>query len=496
MMKANHFLTSIVVLVLTGTALAQTPTQYPAPAQPLNKKDKPFEYKPLDAAFWFEVEEGIKDPNNLYVIKVADQKLKKTGTDSLEGAEAQLALGKALVRHGLSFAGTKLFSDIIKTKQGTQASWLSLIEIQEIAKKNPVDEDAVYGELVYDIDYDSPPKEVADFVGYLNGMYNKLNGYTAWSEKEFKKVTSGSYWDYKLKYLAALEDVKREKIDSAVEKFLALANDELTPKDIKTDSQHQYARLVFEKGDYLKAYKTFKQVELDPRERGLILLERAWSKYYLKDYSKALGLLTALEAPAFDPSRSPEAYLLKMLIYKELCYYDAAFEVMKEFKQRFSASMDAIRKRKDLRKDKMLVNMAVIDRRVSYWVNYLNLLKEERTRLKEFQNLAINNQLKREYDLKISEVYSRLNLILADRIRFVANDLLESHEQISFLDYQTRVDSLRVSRPQDEVDFKPEKISLTKFDKIYWLFKGEYWIDEIEDLKVLVESQCNKANVK
>ncbi len=82
--------------------------------------------------------------------------------------------------------------------------------------------------------------------------------------------------------------------------------------------------------------------------------------------------------------------------------------------------------------------------------------------------------------------------MLKDKIRVVANDLLDWQEQISFLDYQTRIDSLRVTRPDDEVDFKSEVISLTKFDKVYWLFKGEFWIDELESLKVFVENQCTK----
>ena len=474
-------------------AQAQAPMSlYPDPAPPINQKEKPFEYRPLDKTFWFEVEEGIKDPNNLYVIRLADQRMKKLGKESLVGTEAEAALGQGLARHGLTFAATSLFSEIVKTKQGTQAAWLALIELQEIAKKNPVDDDGVYGELVFDIDYDTPPKEVLDFVAYQNGMFNRLKGYTEWSEQDLKKVSVGSYWEYKLRYLSALDDVKKDHIDSAIEKFSSLGNNELTPKDIRTDSNHQFARLVFEKGDYQQAYKVFKQVELNPRERGLILLERAWAKYYLKDYGKALGLLTALEAPVFDPSRSPEAYILKMLIYKELCYYDAAFEVLNEFKGKFSKSVDAIKKRRDLKKDQMLINMSVIDRRIGYWVNYLNLLKEERTNFKAFSSLSVYAGIRREYDLKISEVKNRLDLMLKDKIRESANDLLDWQEQISFLDYQTRVDSLRVTRPAGEVEVKAETIPLTKFDKVYWLFKGEYWIDELESLKVFVESQCNK----
>lgn len=489
--RENKQLGIVIGIVISAQFLmGQVTPQEPAP--PLNQKEKPFEYRPIDPTYWFEVQEGLKDPNNTYVIKLSDQIAKRSKKDSLVGAEASVALAQGLLRDGFTFAATWVLSDIIKNRQGTQVSYLALLELERIVKLHPVDPDQVYGELIFDLDYDSPPKEVNDFVSYWNGFYNEQKGLKKWSDQDYKKVSLGSYWDFKLKYKAALEDLQAGRLDSSIERFASLSNNDLVPKDIKTDSAHQYARLVFEKGDYEQAYKVLRTVELNPRERGLILLERAWSKYYLKDYAKSLGLLTALEAPIFDPSRSPEAYILKMLIYKELCYYDAAFEVLQEFKKRFSQSIDAIKKRKDLRKDQMLVNLAVIDRRIGDWVNYLNMLKDERSRLNEVNFLSDLAQIRRQYDLKIFEVNRRLDLLLLGKIRTVANELLEWQEQISFLDYQTRVDSLRVTRPPDEVEFKAEVIPLTKFDKIYWTFTGEFWIDELESLKVFVESQCQK----
>lgn len=466
------------------------------PQAGLRRADLPFTYRPVNRVFWTEFTELFEDKKYSEIISFADERLPKVNPDSLEQSEVQIALSEALIASNLSFAGTYLLSEIITSKQGTQAAYRSLMSIEKIMTTLPADEEGVVRELILDIDYTSPPKELAGFIAFHNGMFNRYNGFSNFTSANFKALPEGSYWDYKMRYTNSLEEVRRGRIDEATNLFKALIDDELTPVDIKRDSSHQYARLVFESGKFDEHYNILRNIELDPRERGLILLERAWSKYYLGDYGKALGLLTALEAPAFDPSRSPEAYILKMVIYKELCYYDAAFEVLEEFKNKFSTSITAIKNRQDLRKDQMLVNMSVIDRKFGRKVNFLNLLREERELLqKEFSGIKLYKRLLRAYDLKIKETLDKVNFELSDKIRDKANELLDWQEQISFLDYETRVDSLRVTRPPSEIIFKSEPIPLTRFDRVFWIFTGEYWLDELEDLKVFVESQCEKSGV-
>jgi hypothetical protein len=287
-------------------------------------------------------------------------------------------------------------------------------------------------------------------------------------------------------------------MDSALEKFTAIASADNIAADLKDLATHQQARLIFEKGDYPQAYKIFKKVKLTPRERGIILLERAWAKYYQKDYSKALGLLVALEAPYFDPSRTPEAYILKMLMYKELCYYDAALSVVKEFNKHFGGSLNAIRKRGDLRRDQVLVNLAVLDQSVANWVNFLQQLKDEKEILANYNwdNYVFIKNSRRTYDFEMDRVRNQLDWILKEKVRKAADELLDWEEQVNFLDYSTKLDSLRVVKPKSEIPYKAEDISHLKFSKTYWASQGEIWFDELEDYKVFVESQCENESAK
>ncbi len=462
-------------------------------AQSLSPAAKVWEYEPTDRIFWTEILQLNTNKKYLAMVELADQKVKGSKKESLDFSEARLAQLIGLSGLGLTFTATKMASEIIKSRPATNLAIRALMEVEEIVKTNPVDEDEVFGELIWDQDDSVGLGPTMDFVNFYNGLFNELHGYPQWSENNFKKLSVGSYWDYRYKYYLALLDVKKNQIDSAIEKFASLASNPAANENIKADAAHQYARLLFEKKDFQQAYKVYKGVTLNPRERGLILLERAWSKYYEKNYSKAIGLLTALEAPAFDRARSPEPYILKMLIYKELCNYDAVFAVQKEYKKRFTKSLEVIKNRKDLRKDPIIVSLASLDRRIGNWVNYLNSIKEEKKSLKQLSlsGFTFSKELNALYDSKIKEVYEKLDWLLADKSRVIAKEIIQWDEQISFLDYQTRVDSLRIARSFGEKDYKTEEVSHIAFDKIYWIFKGEFWLDEIEKLKVLVESKCN-----
>ncbi|MDZ4677100.1 MAG: hypothetical protein SGI74_06270 [Oligoflexia bacterium] len=452
-------------------------------------------YKPVNPEFWKEIESSLKDLNYENMIEIAIDQYRATKKDSLENAEAKVAIAMALQKKGFNFAATGIQSEVIKAKIGTEVAALAMSGVEEAVRKFPVDEDSLIGEIVVDIEHALLPPATQDFVNFEQGMFNMLRGFTKWGEENFKKITLDSYWDFKIKYLTALGEVARDRIDSAIERFSGIANNQAAPEDIKSAAGHQWARLIFEKGDHAKAYTLFKNVKLNPREKGLILIERAWAKYYEKDYSKALGLLAALEAPIFDTSRTPEPYILKMIMYKELCYFDSVYEVMKEFKQRFQASMTAINKRKDLRKDQMIINISVLDQRIQKWVNLLNSLKAEYANLNDtgWEDYFFYPIVKKRYEAKIKEVNERLDWILQDKTRETAEQLIDWQEQLNFLDYQTRLDSLRINRGGSELKYSPEEIPHLSFEKIYWTGTGEFWLDELEDYKVFIESRCSQS---
>lgn len=482
--------TLILVLLLTFSAKAQQSSELERSASPLYKQS--FQYQPQNTIFWKEFNEHL-DKGELEEAKaLVEARIKTVRSDNLEGAEARMALARYLVKKNLSFAASYLLKNLIKNIQGTNLSWQALMDLESIVKSYPVDEAVLYGETVYDVEHVDPPLEIASFVYFLNGQYNKVKNFSKWAEADFKNVNPESHWGYLLNYQEALRLVEDNKLDAALDIFAMLFDSEKADDKLKNDAKHQFARILFEKGEFDRAYELLKEVNLDPRARGMVLLERAWSKYYLKDYSKALGLLVAMEAPPFKPSMPPEAYVLKMLMFKELCYYNSALRVFNDFKKRYAASLKKIKSRADLVTDTDLVQLAVLNPDLMKKANYYNLLKREFSSLTEssLSQLEPLKNMTSIYEGRITEYFTRLKGVMEEPLRVAANELLDWQEQLSFLDYQSRIDSLRVTRPASEVDFKSEEISTAKFDKIFWIFNGEYWMDEIENLETRVVSRC------
>ena len=78
-----------------------------------------------------------------------------------------------------------------------------------------------------------------------------------------------------------------------------------------------------------------------------------------------------------------------------------------------------------------------------------------------------------------------------------ANELLDIEEQISFIEYISRLDALKILEEKQEDFYRPERISHVKFNKIYWPWTGEFWIDEVDKYQTLISSRCeNESNGK
>jgi hypothetical protein len=41
--------------------------------------------------------------------------------------------------------------------------------------------------------------------------------------------------------------------------------------------------------------------------------------------------------------------------------------------------------------------------------------------------------------------------------------------------------------------YEAEKIEKFKFDKLFWKNNGEFWLDELNDFRVLIDSRCKET---
>lgn len=178
------------------------------------------------------------------------------------------------------------------------------------------------------------------------------------------------------------------------------------------------------------------------------------NKYYLKHYSKSLGLLTALNDSMFSKTQTPESDVLQMLIYKELCHYESVFEVKDRFQKRYLKSVNRIKKRGNLIEDPLLKKWALQNYQLKTEASYITGLRTDRKWMnKIFSGSELTKLFEGKAVLKEKQLDDEISLMLRKEIRKVSEKLLDFNEQVNFLDYRTKVDSLKLKKNTKDVNY-------------------------------------------
>lgn len=456
--------------------------------------EKPYVYTPLDSEFWRKMMDFQAEKNSIGMITEAARHADLYG-DTADGAEGRLALALGLRAHGLRYAAYLALSDLAKNRVGSAASQAALHELSLLSLESNYDAQGLET-LLNSNEFGPLHPETQSFVSMHRYLYDLRFGFNRWAANEKALIKPDSVWDWELKYWQAVGDVARDRLDKAESGFLAVKDSPKASTRAKQWATVQLARIFFERGQFEKAHELYTAIgDLGVREKGRLLLEVAWTKYYLKNYDKALGLLMALRAPYFLPSLTPERFILEVVIYRDLCHYEAVETTAKRFKESFNDAFVSIRKRRPLRDNRQLVSLALLDRDLQDKANLIDALREERATLAKYgwQEFNFYRPTLEAYSRRDRTLQRELDMILEPRVREIAEQLLDAEEQMQFLDYTSKLDALRIVRAGEERDYKSQEISYLTFDQIFWPVDNEFWWDEFDDYKTLISSRCNLA---
>ncbi|MCB0367161.1 MAG: hypothetical protein KDD68_17305 [Bdellovibrionales bacterium] len=455
------------------------------------EEQKPYEYQPADPVFWTKIQSQLGENNQVAVVIEAAKQEDAMGSSTPEGGEAQLAMAIGLMEKRLYFASFHLLTKLVQERIGTNVGEAALHQLGRLTQESLFDEFALI-QLLSRNEFASLHPDVESFVSYYKGLELMQLGFTEWANVHMSRIKKDSYWDYLLKYWTAIGEVSRDRPENAIKIFQTLLEVPNLHPALFEKTALQYARLVFEQGDFITASAIYNNLGVKAvREIGRLNLERAWVLYYMKDYSTAMGVLTSLQSPYFEPSLTFERHILEMIIYRELCHYKAVESVAQRFRFDFHNSLKTIRKREPLRHEKKLFNMAVLDMEVQNLANLIDQMRAEKIALAEYNwgQFSFYKPILDEYDRMDKILQSRIDIELEDKARFAANELLDAEEQVLFLEYTSRLDELRIRRGDDR-KYQAEDISYVTFEKIYWPADGEFWWDEMPDYKMLISSRC------
>ncbi len=269
------------------------------------------------------------------------------------------------------------------------------------------------------------------------------------------------------------------------------------------------ARLRFKQGEFEKAIRRYEDIPKTSIKWPYILLEKAWSYYYLGDYNRSLGVLITYNSPLLESYFMPEAEVLKALNYYQLCLYPDALNVVKRFYDTYKPKAEALKKvirgaKSDLhffelmfrpiaeseKEHKFIRNIITqVSKRVKYSLDLNSLYAINSEIYHNHKDANMKKLLKTQRDLKeqinhyvkvsmtkfINETHSLSSDMFNLKLEILAKqrDLVYKREKI---------DAGRSRGSLENVERKPYQE--------FWTFNSAFWADELGDYSFGLESNC------
>lgn len=411
-------------------------------------------------------------------------------------AWAQYFLARSFIDLGLRHAGAWYLATVARERTNPQVLPKALETLQSLTDL-PHDEVLIDEQVFGALDLGFLPDEVSGYAHYQQGLVDLKVGNERWANTHFAKLPEGSSEVSRAKYallVMRLKTLRKDVPKEVIDDFFTLAKDEKLTRDARNDAMLAVARLRYELKDWdgaLAAYDAVELPALDPG-RATLYLEEAWTRYQLGQLHAAMGILTTLDAPSFRDEFLPDKYLLRALIYRDLCHYLPAKRAAKELTRRFADSLESVREREDLTLDARLLRAAAskgAPKRAKKFLDSLDLEAEQLGRFAGTFGDRLFAHVTRLYDLARAEAMRVWRLRLEEAVRDEADTLLRAAEQVRLMEYEVGLKLYERVKKGSQLTPRVEAPPLTP-SQVAFHFKDEYWNDELRDYRFSLQSRC------
>jgi hypothetical protein len=462
-----------------------------APPEAVDKPAQKWQYEPRQIGLWKKAMKLMEQPKTtLDVLDLVPTEAPRASLQKGYEREVELLGGMALAKANLVLAAQFTFFDLLAQDPGADQAQAALQELAKLALEKEIDEGALEN---FAFHYTSAVRS-DEAQGMLNfEKWRSLNrhGFSDWADVVRAEVEKSEVWKEDLAYYRGVVAVAKEDIDSAVETFREVGTNPKTRSRTQHLANLQLARLLFERREFNQAFQIYQKLDLPLRERGRALLEMAWSQYYEKNYSEALGILHALRNPVFDSSQSPERIVLQMLILRDLCHFEEVKVLEQQFHTDYDSVYSDIEARRPVDKNDRIASLTLLDLRLQKMANLVYGFRKERDRLKS-QKFA-NKKLAETLVNKLNEREVDLRFLLENEIKMksqdVASFLIDEREQVKFVGYSSTIQSN--SDNTGKSDYAGVQIPKFAYEQLYWPVRfHEFWWDEVSYYRANIESRC------
>ncbi len=286
-------------------------------------------------------------------------------------------------------------------------------------------------------------------------------------------------------------------------------------KTFKNRCVQQLARIYFANKDYKRTLKVLDYVRKDDYIWPRFLIDRAWSYYWLGETERSLGSVVTYKAPLLKRFMIPEANYLRGLIYYEMCYFEKAENIYKEFNETTWKYRDVARTISKNRLLRLIISKKEPkEQKNKFLYYYLKGFKKD-IRFFSFKQArghltAEIKKLSRVKSLRQAQIF--LDLLyyykkaikedFQDFLKNVSNDYYLQIRQMrsAFVKLNLMVSLKKRERLaqgksivfKDELETKPLGDIPNIDDKFIWDFRGGFWADELGDYAVALQNRCVK----
>lgn len=408
---------------------------------------------------------------------------------------AEFFFGLSLRELGFSHAAVDTLTHVVTRKPNPKIVGYTLELLETISRTRPFDRDLLIHRGVCDQSYGFVDSAATDFVHYYQGEYDWEHGLFEWGDEHFSQIRSGTYYYNKYQFKKALRSLFEGKTDEAIALLKQIIVNAQDGTALKDDARKTLARLYYEKGGFDKADLLYQQIEMNIVEQALTLMERAWAHYRMGNAERAMGLLYSFEAPSYANSFTPEFYILKSFIYKDVCHYGKAMNTLTLFKERYGTALENIYDRQPPQENKAMLLVILNKPRVKRMWHFVNLLDNEHTRVeKALKDPGLIAYLDKLYALKKEEVKDRFRVLIRDEYEKMADQMLRFEEDAHLMEYEIGIDMYqRVYDYHYSEKAEEEERADDDLPKVVYEFQGEFWNDELDDYKVTLPNKCRNT---
>lgn len=419
------------------------------------------------------------------------QFLESTDPEDPRYVHGQRLLAQSLEALELHWAASVVYRQIAQERRSMSELPEAMRGLHRIIEGGAHDEEALITSFIAGEEFGSLPADVQQMVEFYKGLDLTRRGLDDWAEVHFERLEPDSPYAARADYVRAVRLIADGDYAGAVAGLRVLLMQPTLPTDLVSEVRRTLARIAFEEERFSDALAHLTLLRDETAEDAGLLLELAWTHYFLGEPRETLGLLVAFDAPVHHEVLAPERYVLEALALRQLCQYQAARAAAVRLEQRHGDVLMDLSSGALPEEIPALREAARYRPRSAHTGAQLARMTWERDRLGmlpvtgELRGWLLQLYAQGEVGLELASEGA-----LRTDLEQLTEELLVAEESVRMIVYELGVAMLRGRRRPDSTTEVAPYTAPTAGQQAAFAFEGEYWTDEMGDLIVLAEDRC------